>query len=191
MDRYGTLGGRSRNGWGSFSLIPQADDKGVPTFQSAIPKGVFRTWDSALELDWPHAIGLDDSGAPLVWQTRPFDDWKVMMRELAMIKIGLRTQFAFPNEKPPHMRIELRHWLSYPVTKHPTKKWKGSARLPNSLRFKARPDNDYPQKVRGVVYHMPCLPPPEFSPQPEQIKLVWRQVHAFLDAHDQLERISV
>ena len=93
MNAYGTLGGRSRNGWGSISLLPlpQGEGRGEGDQHARLPNSAFRTWQEALELDWPHAIGTDDEG-PLIWQTQPIDDWKPLMKLLAEIKIGLRTQ---------------------------------------------------------------------------------------------------
>ncbi len=113
------------------------------------------------------------------------------MRRLAEIKIGLRTQFAFTtgrNAPGP----EQRHWLSYPVTKHNVADWRergrGDLRLPNTLRFKIRPDPD--GRLRGVIFHVPCLPPQHFHPDLRTIEGVWQHVHAFLDAPaQQLSRI--
>lgn len=183
MDRYGTLGGRSRNGWGSLSLTP-ADD--ASTLAGRVP---LRAWRECLDRDWPHAVGADDEGKPLIWQTAPHADWKSLMRELAQLKIGLRTQFAFPDERPPHQNALPRHWLSYPITRHTTAAFPRDARLPNSLRFKARalPGGG----LTGVVFHVPCRPPQAFRPDRGAIEAVWRQVHAFLDAPAQaLTRIS-
>ncbi len=170
---YGTIGGRSRNGWGSFSLEPVNGSLG---FANGPP---LRDWRQALALDWPHAVGQDQQG-PLIWRTDAFDDWKSMMRELAIIKIGLRTQFPFGtgNNAP---RPEDRHWLSHPVTKHNVRDWR-QGRLPNSLRFKVRPAPGEPKKLVGVIFHVPCLPPADFHPDRAAIEGVWQRVHAFLDA---------
>lgn len=174
IDRYGTLGGRSRNGWGSIVLEPL---NGSPLCEAK----VFRLWHDALKLDWPHAIGRDDEGRPLIWQTREFEEWRSLMRELAVVKIGLRTQFVFPSSRPPHADIERRHWLSYPITTHTTNAWDRSARLPNSLRFKIRPAPQDPVRLVGVIFHMPCLPPADFKPDTAAIKQTWQSVHALLD----------
>lgn len=181
IHQFGTLGGRSRNGWGSLSLT--ADDESTPTPDAALDPSLIRSWHDALGLDWPHAIGRDDSG-PLVWQTEPFGDWEALMRRLAEIKIGLRTQFRFTtgNNAP---APEDRHWLSYPVTKHSVRDWR-NARLPNSLRFKARPNPD--GGVYGAIFHVPCLPRAQFHPDRRAIERVWQRVHAFLD--DPAQKLS-
>jgi CRISPR-associated protein Cmr1 len=185
MDHYGTLGGRSRNGWGSFSLLPPPPGGGWG--EGALS---FRPWQDCLQLDWPHAIGRDDQG-PLVWQTKPHNDWQSLMRTLAEIKIGMRTDLSINTKIP-----DKRHWLSYPVTHHNVSTWDSEAkkrklgnRLPNSLRFKARRNSD--GKLRGLIFHVPCLPPPQFNPDPIAIKQVWEQVHAYLDNQKAvLERIA-
>ncbi|HEY7302189.1 MAG TPA: hypothetical protein VH684_30215 [Xanthobacteraceae bacterium] len=187
MSMYGTLGGRSRNGWGSFVLTPR---DGTPSLSSPNVT-VQRSWRDALGLDWPHAIGRDERGA-LIWETEDvFQDWKTAMKRLAEIKIGLRTQFKFPAESPPHRHPLDRHWLSYPITKHGTKSWGNNARLPNSLRFKLRFDRRDPAKLHAAIFHVPCLPPPEFIPKREQIISVWNRVHEFLDHGQRLLRIAV
>ena len=176
IDAYGAAGGRSRNGWGSISLEP-ANESAAHTVNLAQWS---RRWCDALRLDWPNAIGCDDTG-PLVWRTaEPYCDWEALMRDLAIVKIGLRTMFVFANVRPPHANPDARHWLSYPITKHKVRSW-GNARLPNSLRFKVRPDVEHSGKLRGVIFHMPCLPPRQFNPDMKAIVPVWQKSHQFLD----------
>ncbi|MDP2095886.1 MAG: hypothetical protein Q8K50_18640 [Hydrogenophaga sp.] len=175
MHQYGTVGGRSRNGWGSYSLTPKADK---PLATNAKPS---RPLADCLQLDWPHAIGTDAAGA-LIWQTQPHQDWAGLMRTLAQIKIALRTQaaFKFPHEKPDG-QIHDRHWLSYPVTRHSVNDWnRKNLRLPNQLRFKVRPTAD---GLVGVIFHMPHQPPTDFRPHPQTIERIWRQVHSDLDSY--------
>jgi len=202
MHTYGTLGGRSRNGWGSFALAAKDD----PLALDSLP---LRDWRDCLDRDWPHAIGRDASG-PLIWQTGWFDDWQGLMHRLAEIKIGLRRQQIFGFRLDPHAgdkeiikkgkvegiehgKPQLRHWLSYPVTNHVVSPWNKSAkslklgnRLPNSLRYKVREDSR--GRLHGVIFHVPCLPPPQFGRDPQAIKQaivpVWEKVHAFLDAEN-------
>lgn len=172
MDRYGTLGGRSRNGWGSFSLTPANET--TPALSGTLP---ISDWQTALQLDWPHAIGSD--GKVLIWQTKACNDWQSVMKQLAEIKIGLRTQFKFSsgrNARAP----ENRHWLSYPVTNHSVGDWGNNARLSNSLRFKVRQDKD--DKLCGVIFHVPCKPPSQFKPDATTLKTIWQQVYQYLDS---------
>ena len=189
MHHYGTLGGRSRNGWGSISLQPTGAD--TPALAGPLDERLATLWQDALKHDWPHAIGRDTQG-PLIWQTEPMGDWKAVMRRLAELKIGLRTQFRFTTG-PGASQVEDRHWLSHPVTNHNVAAWKtpgkGEFRLPNSLRFKVRADRD--GMLRGVIFHVPCLPPPQFKPDRQAIVAVWQQVHGFLDQPAQaLKRIT-
>jgi CRISPR-associated protein Cmr1 len=174
MHCYGTVGGRSRNGWGSYEL---SSASGRVAGGEAMP---LRDWRDCLALDWPHAIGHDEK-APLIWQTTEHDDWQQLMRTLAIIKIGLRTQFRFTTGHSATSPEE-RHWLSYPVTKHDVRSWKqNSLRLPNSLRFKVRRQGE--KKLVGVIFHMPCLPPAAFNPNPHRsgIEATWKTVHDLLD----------
>ena len=188
MNSYGTVGGRSRNGWGSFLIESLDGSPGMDASEDAselgageLDRSFVRPWRDALALDWPHAIGADDA-KPLVWRTvEPYDDWETLMRDLAILKVGLRTMFVFPNAKPPHPRPLDRHWLSYPITRHGTRQWNRNARLPNSLRFKVRPDPDDPKRLRGVIFHVPCRPPADFSPDIRAIENVWTKTHQLLD----------
>ena len=188
MNVYGTVGGRSRNGWGSLAVEPPDGTPTPDAARAAAPAGeedavhrCVRPWRDALALDWPHAIGADETG-PLVWRTKEsYTDWRALMRDLAILKIGLRTMFVFPKDRPPHASPQDRHWLSYPITRHETGQWNRNARLPNSLHFKARPDQDDPQRLRGVIFHVPSCPPADFRPAAEAIRKVWTQSHRLLD----------
>lgn len=196
MDRLGTLGGRSRNGWGSYVLDPLDD---TPAWPAMLDASVLRPWRDALRLDWTHALGSDDRG-PLVWSTGAKDDWRAAMVELARLKIALRVELLQCGLEPDpslgdrqlyrggrpdgveHGLPRPRHWLAYPVTHHDVKAWKShELRLPNTLRFKLRPAAS--AKVEGVVFQMPALPPPAFEPQrhADAILDLWQRVHAELD----------
>ena len=173
MSLYGTVGGRSRNGWGSFSLT---DTEATAKPGLSIPT---RSLTECLELDWPHAVCADDNNNKrlCIWQTKPHANWHELMKKLAEIKIELRTSFKFINGNT--QEPEDRHWLSYPVTNHVVSKWGNNARLPNQLRFKVRPTQD--GKLVGVIFHMPHLPPEEFKADPTVLKGIWEQVHRILD----------
>jgi len=172
MHQYGTVGGRSRNGWGSYSLNPT---NGHNLHGSATPS---QALTKCLGMDWPHAVGTDAQGM-LAWQTQPHKDWASLMKTLAQIKIALRTQFVFTTGKT--QNPEDRHWLSYPVTNHTVTSWGNNARLPNTLRFKARPAENDDGQLIGVIFHMPHKPPSEFGSSPQTLQRIWQQVHTHLD----------
>jgi CRISPR-associated protein Cmr1 len=187
LQHYGTLGGRSRNGWGSFSLT--SADPASPALDAVLDPDLTIPWREALNHEWPKGIGTDEHGGaarPLIWRTKEaLADWKAVMVCLAKVKIDLRRQFLFTHGRNAP-NPEDRHWLSYPVTNHSVNAWGTNARLPNSLRFKVRAEAD--GRLRGVVFHMPCLPPPAFRPDRNAIEGVWRKVHAHLDADNRLTR---
>lgn len=178
---YGTLGGRSRNGWGSIELESSHPDA---RSMSRWPPQCQRNWIEALDCDWPHAIGHD--GRALIWATKKrHADWPTLMAILAEVRKSVRGIFKFSSATSP----QAGHWLAYPVTKHEVDGWR-SKRLPNSLRFKVRRDEDNPDHCRGVIFHMPCMPPCGFEPREDEIKSVWERVHQCLDNNAQLERIG-
>ena len=78
----------------------------------------------------------------------------------------------------PYQNVEPRHWLSSPITTHMTRAWNRNARLPNSLRFKIRLDPNDPKNLVGVIFHVACLPPPEFQPKPAAVVATWQSVYA-------------
>jgi CRISPR-associated protein Cmr1 len=180
MHLYGTVGGRSRNAWGSYSLDGLEGD-----FNHAWK----RTLNECMRLDWPHAVAADNKGA-LVWQTKPHKDWASLMTTLAKIKIALRTQFSLSCGNNA-IQIEDRQWLSYPVTNHSVKAWGNNARLPNQLRFKVRAETD--GQLVGVIFHMPHLPPTDFNPKSANLLQIWQKVYTHLDTNPAcpLTRIKV
>lgn len=191
IDRFGTLGSRSRNAWGSVALVPRPG-----TSPLSLGRAPLRDWRQALRLDWAHALGQDDRG-PLVWQTRAFESWREAMTELARIKIAVRTapRFKFAESRPTG-QPEARHWLAYPVTNHKVQAWdRAHLRLPNTLRFKLRPAETVGKTgkpmVRAVIFHMPCRPIDDFQPDQALLQELWQHVHALLDAPErQLTRLS-
>jgi len=197
MHGFGALGSRCRNGWGAYSLEPLDGASKLPDFQSADLGRFFRPWRDCLEHDWPHAIGCGDDGRPLIWTTEPRPDWREVLRDLALIRMGVRTQFEFvlnheagdreittrdgKRIKIIHGKPQQRHWLAYPVTNHDVSAWNKntSGRLPNTLRFTVRPAGN--GKLQGVIFHMPCKPPSGFKPDKAILVEVWNRVHDLLN----------
>lgn len=170
IDWFGTLGGRSRNGWGSLSLglEPLAADHANLT-------DVLRELKECLKLDWPHAIGSDNKG-PLIWESANiFDSWQSAMKFLAATKIGFRTSLKFEGGKP-HPQPQERHVLAYPVTNHDVRGW-GNERLANQIRFKLVSAED--NKLKARIYHTPHRSPLAIGTIDELA--VWQRIHHWLD----------
>ncbi|MBI4468131.1 MAG: hypothetical protein HY650_02295 [Acidobacteria bacterium] len=175
---FGTLGSRSRNGWGSLTI----DGEGLAPLSRDALDGYARPIAQCLQLDWPHAVGADNNG-PLIWKTASPSAWKDVIKELARIKIALRT--ALPLNAG-HGPFQDRHLLSYPVTNHTVTVWGQKRRLANQLRFKVAIADD--QSI-GLIVHLPCALPRELSerlgpiaPNSMSQSQVWQRVHSVLDA---------
>ncbi|MBK8455490.1 MAG: RAMP superfamily CRISPR-associated protein [Thiofilum sp.] len=179
---FGTLGSRSRNGWGSLNVSPQDGILTFKTLSSLSLQGLVRPLHECLQLDWPHAIGSDSKGI-LVWKTTPQTSWRDAMRELARVKIAFRTApyFKFPQAKPDG-NFHPRHLLAYPVTRHDFIEWKKkNGRLGNHIRFKVVKEGN---KYHGLIVHLPCRLPEELAqslrPRPQELN-IWQEVHKVLD----------
>lgn len=194
MQWFGTVGGRSRNGWGSFLLEGQGIEgfDALKSSHSLIQK-VARPLRDCLTRDWPHAIGKDERSV-LVWKSKARSQgWSDVVRELAEAKVKFRTDLPFQG---PKNRFEKRHLLGYPVTNHPVSGW-GKGRLGNQIRFKIVRDE---QGYLGLIYHMPCSLPgqlvKDFNGNSNDLKAIqaseqdiWRRVHNSLDQNNSFERI--
>jgi len=180
----GTIGGRSRNGWGSVELINMKGIDFSPSDPAHDLANLTQDYTACLERPWPHALGRDDHGL-LCWRTKSdFPNWEKTIEELARIKISLRTSdyFRFPSNST--RQFSSRHFLAYPVTKHSVEAWPREARLANQLRFKVlKRGEDY----LGVIYHFPAGLPSHLtksiSPKDFQKwqREAWKKVHEILD----------
>lgn len=161
MHTFGAVGGRSRNGWGSLCL--DREDGGV------LPLDIERygrPWRECLDVAWAHAIGKDQSGL-LVWSTPPRREWQTVIEDLARIRKEVNA-LASSNRA--------REVLNQPV------KGRGE-RMPSNLRFKVVEGEA--GQLKGLVFHMPCLPPPVQSTSRRVIEDVWQAVHDHLDGERQ------
>jgi len=209
---FGTVGGRSRNGWGSLELTGDGV-KGLDHLRRDDPllSRVSRPLEDCLRLDWPHALGSDSRGL-LVWRTKGSEkSWGDTMKTLAEVKIAYRTSFPFDNNRDAGNPVfESRHLLAYPVTNHGVVDWsdreektgnprltkrgtlRQTDRLANQLRFKVLHGSS---GYVGIIAHLPCGLPDllgsRLQPRPSvdhQLE-VWRKVHSILDARSDLQRV--
>ena len=200
---FGTLGSRARNGWGSLHIegeriLGWGDLCDSKLAEQSPLRSLASALGDRLAGDWPHAMGLCVDGRPAVWRVVSgstvkegktayvgFDNWRLVMEQLAALKIRFRTQFKLTSGAP-HMQVEDRHILAYPVTNHGLKDLP-NARLASQMRFKVAKSKD--GKYFGLITHLPSAMPRAFfersSVLPPEIKdqvAVWQQVHEFLNA---------
>jgi len=196
---FGSVGSRSRNGWGSVQFIPSPELEMTvqPSLEVPLLQAVSREWTACLELDWAHAIGASE-GKPLVWTTEPFEHWRGTMGRLAHIKIGVRSVVKGITGPAGTGGI---HLLGYPAggqweLPQLNKKQGGEARLPSQLRFKVlRTEKGYV----GQVFHVPHRLPDELNSllthdqqrwfRDKQVD-VWRAVHNELSQDVRLTRLG-
>jgi len=195
---FGTVGGRSRNGWGSLALenvvFSKEEILEIFTPENRKARDWLRdsavNWETALEMDWCYALGWDgmeEQKNLLLWRTRNYNSWEKVMDKLGKVKIMFRTQFIFdPNNT--NNALEKRHILAYPVTKHPYINWGNQGRSANQICFKV---HEIPEGYIGLVYHLPHgLPQPlrdKLTPNDKnQIKNLEREVWS--DVHNKLNQ---
>lgn len=169
--RLGSLGGRSRNGWGACHLHG-AEAIGLDAYS--------RPWEEALEEAWIHALGRDGNGL-LLWWTPPCKSWEAAMRRLGDLRKGLCGEAG-----------ALRPLLSWPVTGQHRRDLGDKNRIPNTLQLKVVRDEQ--GQLRGQVAHLPCRPAPEiWQALPDRERRehpgLWHSAHAFLDRQSDLERV--
>jgi CRISPR-associated protein Cmr1 len=181
MAWFGTLGSRSRNGWGALQM---SHEQLKPLTRANLDTlRVTRSLADCLNKEWPHAIGKDETG-PLVWKTRVTGDWRQVMKELARIKIAFRTQPILSLAGVAPGAFSGRHLLAYPVTNHSVSgsAWGGQGRLANQIRFKLLRENN---QLIGVIAHLPCCLPVSMAAQVRTDETsqrdVWQAVHTVLD----------
>jgi CRISPR-associated protein Cmr1 len=138
--RFGAVGGRCRNGWGSIHLSEKGDNV---TSNAAVS---CRPWDQLLKHNYPCGMGRDEKGS-LCWQLKgvPSPSWDKALVSLAEIYVKIRL--SLPLKPIPNKR----HLLGYPVKDHEVREW-GNGRHAKSLRLMVRKEG---QQYRGYVLHVP------------------------------------
>ncbi|MBV5326224.1 MAG: hypothetical protein JZU65_01105 [Chlorobium sp.] len=177
IEAFGTIGSRSRNGWGSIALSGRGFNRA--------PMNSFKT-QPLTELvngikQYPAHLGADDKKL-LCWEIKPQAKWELAMQSLAEIYLQIRTNI---NVAP--QGLQQRHVLGYPVTNHTVEGWGGfTARMPSQLRLmvKRNPDN----LLVGRILHLPHkLSKPWDNKLGTELE-VWQKVHKLLDNNTMLHR---
>jgi CRISPR-associated protein Cmr1 len=178
VQAFGTVGGRSRNGWGSFQTLSGAMEKSEAV---GLIKKCEIDWKDACRKDYPHCLGKDEKGS-LLWKTKEAESWHKAMHLLAEAYVKVRAE-TVPNGLPPinpgprnSGNLSERHLLGIPLTNHSVDR---PTRYASPLRFvvkRVQSSGEY----KGFVLHVPQAFPQAPS-HLNQIR-VWELVHAKLDA---------
>ena len=194
VQAFGTLGGRSHNGWGSLDLAPPDGSRWL--WSSCLPEEfskMLRPLDECLGSDWPAAIAKDAKG-PLIWRVdaepkpNESDQKKDVLKKLSLLRQRLNKK---AREKD-YSGVTGRALLSLPVAN--AKGAEGSmgndGRLPSSLRFKVvrfEAEEGKGRRVGAIVYHMPFnvnvqekLPLLNAVAKGQQMEF-WTIIHELLD----------
>ncbi len=200
MAWFGTVGSRSRNGWGSVSFNAEAGTQAVsplPGITDVLLARIRRDWSACLELDWPHALGFRGN-QPLIWVSQPYPDWRKAMGCLANVRVEVRR--VAKSFVGPH-RVGGIHLLGYPagdkwtlreLSKGQPNRENQEGRLATQLRFKVVRTE---KGLVGMVFHMPHRFPDELMNRlkPDQQawirqheREVWKNIHQALDRNSRL-----
>jgi CRISPR-associated protein Cmr1 len=174
---FGSVGARSRNGWGSFSFNNKRLDIDKLSADLTLHTGDWIV--GFLEKDYPHCLGRDESGL-LVWLTDFQDNWFNAMKTLAHSYIQVRAGNVDDIGKldPGHKTFADRHLLGIPLTNHSFGAWGNNMRHASPLHFVVHKVNG---KYRGIILHLPHRHSREQLPKGINQTDVWKKVHRKLD----------
>lgn len=181
IDAFGTVGSRSRNGYGSISLSGRDFSK---LDLSALP---YKKLNEILgnRKSYPHGFARDGNG-PLIWESSDKPSWDKCLKLLAETYLNARVSI---NIKGSSNELHERHALGYPITNHNVQEWgKDQGRMPSQLRLMVKKNRNNGLVAR--IVHLPhSLPKPWPNTLPPQ-ETVWQQVHRFLDGQKTFHRIG-
>lgn len=185
---FGSLGSRSRNGWGSVRLVP-VDKHGTKIKLTSLPelyekygKNIDTIFASEKQypfyLGWRKRLGKD---YPLLWQIAVTDRWEDAMKEAAKSYMDIRQTLPFPKAKP--AGVQKRHILGYPVTGHPVAQWGNyNGRMPSQLRIVIRKNGG---KFQSWFFHLPHRIAQQWDTKLGSEMDIWQDIHQQLDKNCQ------
>ena len=182
----GSLGSRSRNGWGGLHMIPEEGTA------SLIPLGkLYRKYGSEISSifngtkqnkKYPFKLGYQsdgkNAGPAMMWKIKDADNWKGAMQTAAEKYMDVRQVLKFPKEKP--LGVQKRHIIGYPVTGHSVREWGGfNGRMPSQLRIVVRRQGD---KLSSYFVHLPHKIPKTWDEKRLGSELSnWQELHSWLN----------
>jgi len=185
IHHFGAIGSRSRNGWGSFSIVNREK---LPGLQAVFKKHA-RQWEECFDLDYPNGLGKDNNRL-LFWRSKDlFDTWEEAMNDLAGKYLELRLNLKFNGGGwKPHPAPQSRHILGYPTgTKHKVGGW-SNCRHGSALRLIVRKENS---KYRNYFLHLPhSFSKKMWHGQKENQINIWKEVHKKIEDDLSMQRIT-
>mgnify|MGYP001251406047 FL=1 len=143
MHAFGTIGGRSRNGFGSLA-VHNLPDYSLPVATEFIS---LVTSDKK----YPHGCGRDANGL-LVWE-KSASKWEEAMGFLASTYMKLRLSLNIAPQG-----LQKRHILGYPVTHHTVGSWGGqNGRMPSQIRLmvKKNAGGEFVARIVHIPHGLP------------------------------------
>ena len=180
IPHFGTIGGRSRNGFGSIAL----SGRHLLSFENVAAEA--KGFDLVMgfsEKKYPSTLSKDSKGL-LCWEySQNVMTWENVFRLFSEIYMLVRTSFPFKQ----YNTLEPRHILGYPAGRnHQVHEWGGATgRRPSQLRLMVK-RNDQGQVI-GRILHLPH-PMHRWNTKIAKEAELWKKVHAFLDARNELQR---
>jgi CRISPR-associated protein Cmr1 len=165
IHEFGTLGSRSRGGWGSVTVDGDGLEGPFDPSKVTVP------WQRCLQSDWAQGIARCDLG-PWIWESqKPYSEWHQAMSLVAEERRAARQFLKQPDG-------DLRKALGFA----------GTGRMPSPLRWKLVEDRSGGLKVR--IFAMPHALPRDSgeSLSAEHLQRAWRDVARHLDSSANLQR---
>ena len=149
---FGTIGSRSRNGWGSVCIDSQKLNNKDFHLENDLNETVLEKYsaefNTLMKDDWAKGIGFDETGL-LVWKTKAKTCYEDVLRDLAQIKYDYRKVCRLKKEE-----LSERHIVALPISQVSVRGIDRNLRNPNQIRFKVEKDSE--GSFYGLIFHMPC-----------------------------------
>jgi CRISPR-associated protein Cmr1 len=176
---FGSLGARSRNGWGSFNLLAEDNSVLLPR------KKLFENYCEELSeifkvgKKYPFKLGKSNT-QPLFWRIGMENTWEGAMKLAGESYMDLRQQvLPFPKATP--KGVQKRHILGYPITNHKIDSWGwNNGRMPSQLRIIIRKTGN---QYYSYFFHLPHKIPKLWELRLGSELSVWQEVHKYLDGN--------
>lgn len=178
---FGSLGARSRNGWGSFNLLALNSSISLLPRKKLLEKyGKEISLIFNIDKKYPFKLGKSNE-LPLLWRIGISDTWENAMKLAGESYMDLRQQvLPFPKEKP--NGVQKRRILGYPITRHSIGNWGGNnGRMPSQLRIIIRIIRKTGKQYNSYFFHLPHKIPKPWNSSLGSELSVWQKIHNYLD----------